>query len=66
MENVLTPELLRRVAWNPPEPIAGSTIETQLLELGARQWQVDATAQVIAEAFVDADQTSEPSAEAQS
>jgi ribonuclease D len=66
MENVLTPDVLRRVAWNPPEPIAGSAIEAQLLELGARQWQVDATAQVIAEAFVDADQTSEPSAEAQS
>lgn len=66
MENVLTPELLRRVAWNPPAPIAGSAVEAQLLELGARQWQVDATAQVIAEAFVEADQTGEPSAEAQS
>lgn len=66
LENVLTPEVLRRVAWNPSEPIVASAIGTQLLELGARQWQVDATAQLIAEAFVDADQTTEPPAEAES
>jgi len=66
VENVLTPDVLRRVAWSPPEPTTAAAIAVQLLELGARQWQVDATTQVIAEAFVDADQTNEPPAEAES
>jgi len=64
IENLLTPDVLRRVAWNPPAPLSDTAIAAHLLGLGARQWQIDATAQVIAEAFVDADQTTEPSAEA--
>lgn len=63
VENLLTPELLRRVAWAPPEPIDPTTIAFTLTELGARPWQVDATAQVIAEAFVEPAQTPEPTPE---
>jgi ribonuclease D len=63
VENLLTPELLRRVAWTPPEPIDPTTIAFTLAELGARAWQVDATAQVIAEAFVEPAQTSEETPE---
>jgi ribonuclease D len=53
-ENLLTPELLRRVAWAPPagaetDPVA---IGEALLALGARQWQIEETAQLIADAFV--------------
>lgn len=66
VENLLTPELLRRAAWNPPDPITASAVGLHLLNLGARQWQVDATAQLIADVFVDADQTTEPAAEADS
>jgi ribonuclease D len=47
------------VAWSPPEPISTETIGTALRELGARNWQVEAIAQVIAEAFVRTDQTAE-------
>ena len=57
VENVLTPETLRRVAWTPPAEISLETISTSLVELGARPWQVDAIAQVIADAFVRIDQT---------
>jgi ribonuclease D len=57
VENLLTPEYLRRVAWAPPEPIDRDTVAQALGELGARPWQVDATAQVIADAFVRTDQT---------
>lgn len=64
VENVLTPDLLRRVAWAPPEPLTAAAIGEELDNLGARQWQIDATAQLIAEAFVDAGQTSEPPADA--
>lgn len=52
-ENLLTPELLRRLAWDPPSPIDAATIGEALLAAGARPWQVNETAQVIAAAFVD-------------
>lgn len=51
-ENLLTPELLRRVAWSPPEPVDAQSVGDALAALGARAWQVAQTAQVIADAFV--------------
>jgi ribonuclease D len=59
LENLLTPEYLRRVAWSPPDPITTEAVGEALAALGARPWQVDAIAQVIAEAFVRIDQTPE-------
>jgi ribonuclease D len=56
VENLLTPDLLRRVAWTPPAPADAETLSTTLREFGARDWQLDATAQVIADAFVEASQ----------
>jgi ribonuclease D len=52
VENVLTPELLRRLAWAPPEPIELATVRAALSEMGARVWQVDALAAPITDAFV--------------
>lgn len=63
VENVLTPDLLRRLAWAPPDPAEGTEVATALLDIGARQWQVDATAQTIADAFVEAGQIPEPAPE---
>ena len=57
VENLLTPELLRRVAWNPPAEITAETVAAALTELGARPWQIDATSQSIAQAFVEPTQT---------
>ncbi|MFG6277978.1 HRDC domain-containing protein [Microbacterium sp. 5K110] len=51
-ENLLTPETLRRVAWTPPTEITAASVSTVLAELGARPWQIDQTAQVIADSFV--------------
>lgn len=51
-ENLLTPETLRRVAWSPPADITAATIGLAVAELGARPWQVEQTAQVIADSFV--------------
>ncbi|GAA2589011.1 ribonuclease D [Microbacterium binotii] len=62
-ENLLTPELLRRVAWEPPAPIDADTVGAALLALGARHWQVRETAQVIADAFVASVQSVEIAAE---
>jgi ribonuclease D len=59
LENLLTPEYLRRVAWSPPDPITAEAVGAALAALGARPWQVDAIAQVIADAFVRIDQTPE-------
>lgn len=54
VENLLTPDHLRRVAWQPPAPADAESIGAQLAGLGARPWQIEATAQVIAAAFADA------------
>jgi ribonuclease D len=58
-ENLLTPDSLRRLAWAPPETVDAASIGSTLAALGARPWQVGATAQVIAAAFVEASQTPE-------
>lgn len=55
-ENLLTPDYLRRIAWDVP----GTTPEAigdALSALGARPWQIEQTAQKIAAAFVEAAQT---------
>ncbi|MFS0852026.1 ribonuclease D [Microbacterium sp. 179-I 3D4 NHS] len=57
-ENLLTPEFLRRVAWEPPG-MTPEAIGDALLALGARRWQVEQTAQKIADAFVEAAQPSD-------
>jgi ribonuclease D len=65
-ENLLTPELLRRVAWSPPSPVTVESVSEALSELGARQWQIDQTAQLIADAFVDSVQEPSEASEAAS
>jgi ribonuclease D len=63
LENLLTPDHLRRVAWTPPEPADGASVARRLVELGARPWQIEATAQVLAEAFVEARQSTDSPSE---
>lgn len=65
-ENLLTPELLRRLAWTPPEPADAEGIAAALAEAGARPWQIRETAQLIAEAFVTYLQSAETDVEAAS
>jgi ribonuclease D len=52
IENLLTPEVLRRLAWAPPEPIEPDAVRAVLAEMGARPWQIDAIAAPITEAFI--------------
>lgn len=54
-ENLLTPEYLRRVAWEHPGDDATS-VGAALRTLGAREWQIDETSQIIADAFVESTQ----------
>lgn len=51
-ENLLTPEVLRRLAWQPPEPLTVEAVDARLEELGAREWQRSITAPLLTEAFV--------------
>jgi ribonuclease D len=60
VENLLTPSMLREVAWAPPAVIDADSIGEALTLHGARSWQVAATAQRIAQAFVDAPQKVKP------
>ena len=52
VENLLSPELLRRVTWTPPEP-TDEAVSAALEAGGARSWQVRLTAPGIAAALVD-------------
>ncbi|MBO0984419.1 ribonuclease D [Rathayibacter sp. SD072] len=63
VENLLTPDLLRRLAWNPPEPLTPETVAAELTRGGARSWQIDATAGPLVTAFVEAAQAPEESTE---
>lgn len=55
VENLLTPDHLRRLAWRPPQPVDLDSISAALAELGARPWQIGQVAAVITVAFLDPD-----------
>ena len=40
VENLITPDYVRRLAWRPPEPLTEATVEAALSERGARAWQI--------------------------
>jgi ribonuclease D len=51
-ENLMAPDAVRRVAWEPPEDLSPESIAARLAELGARRWQIELTAKVISRALV--------------
>ncbi len=51
-ENLLPPDAVRRLAWQPPEPTTAETVGTRLTGYGARQWQVELTSLPIAKALL--------------
>ncbi|MDP9408479.1 MAG: ribonuclease D [Actinomycetota bacterium] len=44
VENLLQPELVRRLAWSPPDEVTEDTVAAALRAGGARNWQVALTA----------------------
>ena len=54
VENLLPPDALRRLAWEPPVPATQDTIAAALRTSGARPWQAELTAGPLAEAFAAA------------
>lgn len=58
-ENVLHPDAVRRVAWKPPEPLTPEAVAAQLAGYGARPWQVEITAALIAAALSEPEELEE-------
>lgn len=56
VENLLTPSILREVAWHATDDVSPGAIDAALLAQGARTWQRELTVPVISSAFVEANQ----------
>ena len=48
VENLLTPDVLRRLLWEPPADTSAAVVAARLGELGARRWQVGLVAETLA------------------
>lgn len=53
IENLLTPEFVRRVAWRPPTPLTAEAVDAALAVSGARPWQRAQTVALITEHLLD-------------
>ncbi|MCI0688366.1 MAG: HRDC domain-containing protein [Sporichthyaceae bacterium] len=51
-ENLLAPDTVRRLAWEPPDDLSVESINGFLSGYGARPWQREQTAKVLAKALV--------------
>ncbi|MEV1245970.1 ribonuclease D [Nonomuraea sp. NPDC050022] len=50
-ENLLQPDAVRRLTWEPPVEITDETVTDRLRGLGAREWQLSLTAHPLAKAL---------------
>ncbi len=53
VENLVPPDAVRRWAWEPPLPVTSDTVAAALHEAGARPWQVELCARVLADSVAD-------------
>ncbi|MFM5905441.1 MAG: HRDC domain-containing protein [Micrococcales bacterium] len=60
VENLLTPDYLRQLCWQPPQPVSPESIGAFLKSLGARDWQVEAVASTLVAAMAAEPKTTEP------
>ena len=49
VENLVSPDAVRRWAWDPPMPVDAGTVSAALAGAGARPWQVALCAQALAD-----------------
>ena len=54
VENLLTPEVARRLAWHGVDPATADQVGAFLRDAGARPWQIEVTADRLAQALQDA------------
>jgi len=50
-ENLISPEIIRRVSWAPPADMA--EIGAELARLGAREWQIELVTHPLAAAMLE-------------
>jgi len=60
VENLLTPDFMRQLAWQPPQEVSSESVSQALLSFGARAWQVDICAEPFAAALLS---VNEPAAD---
>lgn len=53
VENLLTPDTLRRLCWEPPQELSEDALMDALEDLGARPWQVDEVTPLLLPLFED-------------
>ncbi|MFD6420175.1 HRDC domain-containing protein [Streptomyces sp. NPDC060194] len=46
-ENLITPDTVRRVCWEPPSPVTREAVAAALASHGARRWQIDQVAPLL-------------------
>ena len=51
VENLVSPDAVRRLSWDPPQPCDEQTVAQVLAGYGARSWQIQLTAGPIAKAL---------------
>jgi ribonuclease D len=63
LENMISPELVRRICWQPPE----TSVQEALISLGARRWQAEIAAPILEQALTEREplEVAEPPAEAE-
>ena len=55
IENLMSPDIVRRLSWDPPQPYDEQTVAQALAAHGARPWQIELTAEPIARALAAGD-----------
>ncbi|GGP83697.1 ribonuclease D [Streptosporangium pseudovulgare] len=52
-ENLIQPDAVRRLTWEPPPAVDEDSVASRLRELGAREWQIELTAGPVAKALTE-------------
>jgi ribonuclease D len=50
-ENLLAPDVVRRLCWEPPAERTPEAVTAALRLLGAREWEIEQTVDVLVEAL---------------
>ncbi len=61
IENLISPDTVRRLSWDPPQPYDEQAVAQALAGYGARPWQIELTAGPIARALAAGDSNAEAS-----
>jgi ribonuclease D len=59
-ENLLLPDTVRRLAWQPPGQVTPESVSAALAGNGARQWQIEITAAALSAALLTAAEPDPP------